>query len=476
MRSGIVFLISFCLLSTTCIQQRQKLETKECSTTQADTSFIVVDSTLLLYLKKNTSDKEIYAVLEERPEYPGGMKEAIKYIQTHIQYPPAAIYKKIQGRVWIESVIDRNGKVVQPKVAYSVHPLLDQEALRIVRMMPDWKPGKLNGETVKVKYSFPVTFRIEDHITLVDKDSLCNPNDTGVVEIKYIPPVNADLPIKRTSSIKWGHLVDDAEGVTKVCLNDQTHQEIKCKSEEINVERISISNDKVYVSIACPYFHLIYKHEAFLFREDKQKNLHQIHDEKISKESIAIQLNDSKVIEIGVNLPKDVQLGDYLLKIRLYNEDETCFYNIYQWFEAYISQQVSYREKPIPVGPANYSGNQVTPNEEDVFEVVQYMPEFPGGVPKLMEFIRQNIQYPQAAKQSKLEGTVIMQVVIDNDGTVTQPRILRSVNPVLSADAALCEEALRIVSIMPKWKPGRQHGVNLKVKYTFPIKFEIPVN
>ena len=476
MRSGIVFLISFCLLSTTCIQQRQKLETKECSTTPADTSFIVVDSTLLLYLKKNTSDKEIYAVLEERPEYPGGMKEAIKYIQTHIQYPPAAIYKKIQGRVWIESVIDRNGKVVQPKVAYSVHPLLDQEALRIVRMMPDWKPGKLNGETVKVKYSFPVTFRIEDHITLVDKDSLCNPNDTGVVEIKYIPPVNADLPIKRTSSIKWGHLVDDAEGVTKVCLNDQTHQEIKCKSEEINVERISISNDKVYVSIACPYFHLIYKHEAFLFREDKQKNLHQIHDEKISKESIAIQLNDSKVIEIGVNLPKDVQLGDYLLKIRLYNEDETCFYNIYQWFEAYISQQVSYREKPIPVGPANYSGNQVTPNEEDVFEVVQYMPEFPGGVPKLMEFIRQNIQYPQAAKQSKLEGTVIMQVVIDNDGTVTQPRILRSVNPVLSADAALCEEALRIVSIMPKWKPGHQHGVNLKVKYTFPIKFEIPVN
>lgn len=169
MRSGIVFLISFCLLSTTCIQQRQKLETKECSTTQADTSFIVVDSTLLLYLKKNTSDKEIYAVLEERPEYPGGMKEAIKYIQTHIQYPPAAIYKKIQGRVWIESVIDRNGKVVQPKVAYSVHPLLDQEALRIVRMMPDWKPGKLNGETVKVKYVFPVTFRLEDHMVLVDE-------------------------------------------------------------------------------------------------------------------------------------------------------------------------------------------------------------------------------------------------------------------------------------------------------------------
>lgn len=476
MRSCIAFLIVFCILSTSCLHQQQKAETKECPTIQANTSIVVVDSTILLYPDLKTSDKEIHVILEERPEYPGGMEKVIKYIQTHIQYPPTAISKQIQGRVWIESVIDRNGRVVQPKVAYSVHPLLDQEAVRIIRMMPDWKPGKLNGETVKVKYSFPVTFRIEDHVTLVNEGPKCNPNDTGVVEIEYIPPVNADPPIKRTSSIKWGHLVDDTEGVTKVYLDDRTHQGIKCKSEEINVERISISNGKVYVSVACPSFHLIYKHEAFLFREDKQKNLHQIHDEKISKESIAIQLDDSKVIGIGVNLPKDVQPGDHLLKIRLYNEDETCFYNIYQWFEAYTSQQVSYREKPIPVGPADYSSNQVTPDEEDVFEVVQYMPEFPGGVPKLMEFIRQNIQYPQAAKQSKLEGRVIMQVVIDKDGTVTKPRILRSINPVLSADAALCEEALRIVSIMPKWKPGHQHGVNLKVKYTFPIKFEMPVN
>ena len=242
MRSCIAFLIVFCILSTSCLHQQQKAETKECPTIQADTSIVVVDSTRLLYPNLKTSDKEIHAILEERPEYPGGMEKVIKYIQTHIQYPPTAISKQIQGRVWIESVINRNGKVVQPKVAYSVHPLLDQEAVRIIRMMPDWKPGKLNGETVKVKYSFPVTFRIEDHVTLVDEGPKCNPNDTGVVEIKYIPPVNADPPIKRTSSIKWGHLVDDTEGVAKVCLDDRTHQEIKCKSEEVNGERISISN------------------------------------------------------------------------------------------------------------------------------------------------------------------------------------------------------------------------------------------
>ena len=438
-----------------------------------DTSLVVVDSTILLYSNLKTSDKEIHAILEERPKYPGGMDEVVKYIQTHIQYPPTAVYKKIEGKVWIESVIDRDGKVVQPKVAYSVHPLLDQEALRIVRMMPDWKPGKLNGETVKVKYVFPVTFRIEDLIMLVDDGPKRNPNDTGAVEIEYIPPVNFDSVIKKSPSVKWGFLVDDTEGVVQVHLDNRTHQEIKSKSEDVKIISNSLSNDKVYVSIFCTSHRLTYKGEYIFYREDKQGKLHEIHSKNIDKESVALQMVRGKEAEIGIDLPKNAQPGDYLLKIRVYDEDETCFYNIYQWFEAYTSQQASTRERPIPIGPANDSGNEFLPDEEDVFDVVQHMPEFPGGMPKLMEFIRQNIQYPETAKRSKLEGTIVMQVVIDKDGTVTQPRILRSVNPVLSADAALCEEALRIVSIMPKSKPGNQHGVNLKVRYAFPIKFEL---
>ena len=473
MRNSIVILIAFCLLSTGCVQQRQKTETKKSSAIPMDTSLVVVDSTILLYSNLKTSDKEIHAILEERPEYPGGMDEVVKYIQTHIQYPPTAVYKKIQGKVWIESVIDRDGKVVQPKVAYSVHPLLNQEALRIIKMMPDWRPGKLNGETVKVKYVFPVTFRIEDHIVLVDDGPKRNPNDTETIEIKYIPPVNFDSVIKKSPSLKWGFLVDDTEGVAKVHLDNRTHQEIKSKSEDVEIILSSLSNDKVYVSIFSTSHRLTYKGEYIFYREDKQRKLHEIYCKNLDKESVALQVERGKEAEIGFDLPKNAQPGDYLLKIRVYDEDETCFYNIYQWLEAYTSQQVSTRERPIPIGAAHDSGNELLPDDEDVFDVVQHMPEFPGGMPKLMEFIRKHTVYPQTAKQGKLEGTVIMQVVIDKDGTVTLPRILRSVNPVLSADAALCEEAFRIVSVMPKWKPGNQHGVNLKVRYAFPIKFEL---
>lgn len=196
----------------------------------------------------------------------------------------------------------------------------------------------------------------------------------------------------------------------------------------------------------------------------------------MDKESVALCLEKGETAEIGVDFPDNCQPGDYLLKIRAYNENEECYYTIHQWFEAYTSHRVSSRDKPIPVGPARSSDYKALSGEDDIFDVVQNMPEFPGGMPGLMEFIRQNIRYPQAARQSRLEGRIIVQVVIDKDGSVIQPRILRSVNPVLSADGALCEEALRIVSIMPKWKPGNQHGVNVKVRFAFPIRFEYSEN
>ena len=115
MRSCIVFLIVFCLLSIGCVQQRQKTETKKCSAIPIDTSLVVVDSTILLYSNLKTSNKEIHAILEERPKYPGGMDEVVKYIQTHIQYPPTAVYKKIEGKVWVESVIDATEKLYSLK-------------------------------------------------------------------------------------------------------------------------------------------------------------------------------------------------------------------------------------------------------------------------------------------------------------------------------------------------------------------------
>lgn len=104
----------------------------------------------------------------------------------------------------------------------------------------------------------------------------------------------------------------------------------------------------------------------------------------------------------------------------------------------------------------------VQASEEQVFGIAEEMPEFPGGMPALMEFIRKNLRHDKAEKKER----VIIQIVVDKEGNATNPMVLRSVAPTLD------EEALRIVSLMPKWKPGRQAGKNRNVKFVFPVVFE----
>ena len=113
----------------------------------------------------------------------------------------------------------------------------------------------------------------------------------------------------------------------------------------------SISGGKVYISIVSPKYNLIYKGEADFYLEGKQKNLHKILDKDVDKESVVLCLEKGETAEIDVDFPDNCQPGDYLLKIRVYNENEECYYTVQQWFEAYTAHQVSYRNKPVPVGP-----------------------------------------------------------------------------------------------------------------------------
>ena len=109
-----------------------------------------------------------------------------------------------------------------------------------------------------------------------------------------------------------------------------------------------------------------------------------------------------------------------------------------------------------------------TPQKEEViFRVVEQMPEFPGGMQKALEFLGKNIKYPVAAQEAKIEGRVIVQFVVGRDGSVTDVKVMRGVNPELDA------EAVRVVSIMPKWNPGKQRGKAVAVKYTMPIMFRL---
>ena len=106
-------------------------------------------------------------------------------------------------------------------------------------------------------------------------------------------------------------------------------------------------------------------------------------------------------------------------------------------------------------------------NTDEVFKVVEVDPEFPGGEEALYKYLAENIKYPEKAKNNKVEGRVYITFVIEKDGTVSDAKVLRSVNEELDA------EALRVINAMPKWKPGTQRGVPVRVQYNIPISFKL---
>lgn len=106
-------------------------------------------------------------------------------------------------------------------------------------------------------------------------------------------------------------------------------------------------------------------------------------------------------------------------------------------------------------------------SDDAVFMVVETDPEFNGGMEGLYEWMSSNVEYPQEAKEKNIQGVVYVTFVIEKDGSVSGVRVVRSPDPMLSA------EAERVVKTMPKWKPGMQRNKKVRVQYTLPINFKL---
>ena len=101
------------------------------------------------------------------------------------------------------------------------------------------------------------------------------------------------------------------------------------------------------------------------------------------------------------------------------------------------------------------------------FQEVESLPEFPGGMSELVQWLTKTLKYPLSAQNAKIEGTVLVAFIINTDGTITTPKIVTSVCDELD------NEALRVIRMMPKWKPGMQRGKPVRVKYTVPVMFRL---
>ena len=133
--------------------------------------------------------------------------------------------------------------------------------------------------------------------------------------------------------------------------------------------------------------------------------------------------------------------------------------------KVYLEEEAAAKAGEVVV--VGYGGGEEVPDDAPAFQVVEEMPEFPGGMGECLKFLAKNVKYPMESQQAGVQGKVIVQFVVEKDGSIANPKVVRNLDPNLDG------EAIRVISIMPKWKPGMQKGQPVRVKYTVPVTFKL---
>lgn len=353
----------------------------------------------------------VFVVVEEMPEFPGGELALRNFIGSTVKYPYNAVKENIQGRVFVSFVVKSDGTVANAKIVRGVHPLLDQEALRVINLLPVWKPGKQRGQAVNVAYTIPVQFALEGDKNAIQALPFPAP------KIGTQRPDGVYIVVEEMPEFPGGELA----------LRDFMMHAVKYPADAI---KDSIQG-KVFVT--------------FVVKADGT-----VGDTKIARG--VHPLLDKEALRVVSLLPAwkpGKQKGEAV----------PVSYTVPVKFALDGGKS----KETVSVTPPKINEKV----EKQVFVVVEEMPEFPGGALELRKFIAKEVRYPAEAIKEKAMGKVFVSFVVSSTGKVEQAKVERSVSPALDA------EAIRVVNSSPDWKPGKQRGQPVSVEYTIPIEFKL---
>ncbi len=140
--------------------EKLSTQTNDLSTGNGESSAQETPITEALPQTPMPEDSTVYSSVEKLPEFPGGMVNFMKWLTRTLQYPNVAQRQRLQGKVVVTFIVNKDGTISEAKVAKSVNPMLDQEALRVIRMMPNWKPGSIKGKPCRTMFAIPVNFKL----------------------------------------------------------------------------------------------------------------------------------------------------------------------------------------------------------------------------------------------------------------------------------------------------------------------------
>lgn len=353
----------------------------------------------------------IYEVVEDMPEFPGGMSALVDFMSKNVKYPKSAIDNNIEGKTFVEFVVEKDGSVSNVRTKKGFDKDCDAEAERVVKAMPKWTPGKVGGEAVRVSFVLPVAFQLnakQNEMQLVYSQVEGGWKQNPYGNQKEIHSFN-----------DFKTFVIDEMNYTSQALEKKIQGNV---TFEFDVKNGMVANAKIIKGLG-----------------------YGIDDELL------------RVLKLSAEFDKAMEkhYGNNTIKFSL-REDGGNVVRSINW-DGFKKSTAEFDDE-----------NKAT--DDETFQIVEKMPEFPGGEKALLNFISENIIYPESAKDKNISGRVFVTFVVEKDGSVSDVKLLRGIGKECD------EEAMRVVKAMPKWKPGMNEGKPVRVSYALPIHFRLDDN
>ena len=260
-------------------------------------------------------------------------------------------------------------------------------------------------------------------------------------------------------------VVKKGRKAAQVKMNDKTIEVKEAKAEETPQ---AVSEPKLIIDgkvAAEPQQEIIKMSEVLGDREPLL-----VIDGKVTKPEQLNAINPKEIDNVSV-IKNEEALKEYAKHFNADTSNGIIFINTKEYVKNGKKEIVSVNVKakePQEDHPMAFGTIALdTPETENAFNVVEQMPQFPGGDIELMKFLSENVKYPEAALKAGTQGRVVAQFIVEADGSITNVKVLKNVSDEIDA------EAVRVIKAMPKWKPGMQKGQPVRVKYTIPVTFRL---
>ncbi|MDD4777095.1 MAG: M56 family metallopeptidase [Fermentimonas sp.] len=375
-------------------------------------------------VKKEVTE-EIFVVVEEQPEFPGGMEAMMKFLGDSIRYPAIAKEKGIQGRVICNFVVMNDGSIADVSIVRGVDPVIDAEAVRVLESMPDWKPGRQRGQAVNVRFTLPVVFRLSSE-----------------------DDIQSDL------------LTDD----------DRKKMAEGQKVEEVIISTTAKSSDQKDKSELNEVFVVVEEQPEFPGGTDAMMKF--LADNIVYPADAKVKGIQGRVI-CNFVVTKDGTIADVSVvrgvEPQLDAEAVRVLESMPNWKPGKQRGQAVNVRYTLPI-TFKYDNESLSEEKRQELQRIKDSVEeakFPGGEDAYMKFLADNIKYPVIALENGIQGLVIARYRILSDGKVDFIDITNEADPMLK------KEVQRVIEQMPDWTPTKIDGKGTTTVSTIPFVFRL---